>query len=82
MTVPPGPPRHRPSLLLTILRVVVILAGLILLARLVPLAIRAIGAAGRAGFQAIGRVHPLWWILGALLVATVVMLSLRRDRRP
>jgi hypothetical protein len=53
MTTPPG--RYRPSLLGTLLRVVAALVGIILVARLVPLAIRAIGGASalrRGGFSA------------------------------
>jgi hypothetical protein len=80
MTPPPG--RQPPSLLLTVVRAVLILVGLILMARLVPIAIRAIGGAGRSGAQLIGELGPLWWIFAAVLaVATAVTLVGRARRR-
>jgi hypothetical protein len=81
MTPPPGPVRPRPSVLLTVLRVVIILAGLILVARLVPVAIRALGGAGRGGLGAIAGLGPLGWILAAMLAAIGVVTAVRLIRR-
>jgi hypothetical protein len=81
MTPKPSPLRQRPSVLLTVLRVVVILAGLILVARLVPVAIRAIGGAGRGGLGAIGGLGPLGWILAILLAAGAVVSVVKLVRR-
>lgn len=81
MTPPSGPPPQRPSLLLTVLRVVIILAGLILVARMVPIAIRALGGAGQGGLRAITGMGPAGWFLAALLVPVAVVMVVRLARR-
>ena len=59
------------------LRVAIALVGIIVVARLVPLAIRAIGGAGRGTVQMFGGLgQPLWWIAGTG-GAVLVLLMLR-----
>jgi hypothetical protein len=81
MTPTPGPARQRPSLLLTVLRVVIILAGLILVARLVPIATRALGGTGQGGLRAIAGMGPVAWFPAALLALVAVVTVVRLARR-
>ena len=71
-----GAGRRPPSVVLTLLKVGAILLAIVVLARLVPLAIRAIGAAGRGGAQVVSGAG-LWGIAGTVLLVVALILLVR-----
>jgi uncharacterized membrane protein len=66
----------------TLVWALITLVALVLIARLVPIAIRAFAAAGRGGAQALFRIGPplLWIVAGAVVVLLVLVLARRRPR--
>jgi uncharacterized membrane protein len=77
------PPGQGTKVITTLLWVLITLVALVLIARLVPVAIRAFATAGRSGAQAISQVgHPLLWIAGGAVVALLVLGLARRRPGP